>query len=236
MTAFNFFRKRFMKRMLHHSVLWILCFLCTATLTVNSEADMETTAYSPKNYDHLLGTEGFSDALLKNHFTLYQGYVANTNKLADQLRDYARNGKTGTPEYAELKRRMGWEFNGMRLHEYYFGNMKKGGSPMDPSSALAKKITADFGSVDAWLKDFEATGAMRGIGWTVLAHDPAGNRLFNIWINEHDLGFPAGARPILVMDVFEHAFMIDYGLKRAEYIAAFLKAIDWAEAEKRFIA
>ena len=114
--------------------------------------------------------------------------------------------------------------------------MKKGGIPLTPSSSLAKKIIVDFGSSENWLKDFKATGTMRGIGWVVLVLDPTGNRLFNIWINEHDLGFPAGARPILVMDAFEHAFMIDYGLKRPDYIEAFLKAIDWAEAEKRFNA
>ena len=188
-------------------------------------------AYEQKNFDGLLGMEGFSDTLLKNHFTLYAGYVANTNKVADLL---AAPEKAGTPEYAELKRRFGWEFDGMRLHEYYFGNLRKGGPAMDKGGALAKKMAEGFGSVEAWEKDFRASGAMRGIGWIVLYYDPMGKRLFNCWVNEHDAGHLAGAAPILVMDVFEHAYMTDYGLKRADYISAFFKNIDWKEAEARF--
>lgn len=187
-------------------------------------------AYEPKNFDSLLGTQGMSDTLLKNHFTLYQGYVANTNKVSDALKAMA----AGTPEYAELKRRFGWEFDGMRLHELYFGNMKNGGSAPAADSALGKKIAAEFGSYENWEKDFRATGAMRGIGWVILYYDKTAGRLFNAWINEHDSGHLAGAAPILVMDVFEHAYMIDYGLKKADYISAFFKAIDWSAAERRF--
>ncbi len=187
--------------------------------------------YEPKNFDQLLGTAGFSDALLKNHFTLYQGYVTNTNKLLDLLKTVA----AGTPEFAELKRRFGWEFNGMRLHELYFGNMTKGGKALDKNSKLFKQIVADFGSYENWEKDFKATGAMRGIGWALLYFDTAAKRLLNCWVNEHDVGHLAGATPILIMDVFEHAFMLDYGLKRADYIEAFFKAIDWDVATKRLV-
>ncbi len=190
--------------------------------------------YEAKNFDHLLGTPGFSDQLLKNHFTLYQGYVTNTNKLADILMQMVKEGKTGTPEYAELKRRFGWEFNGMRLHEYYFGNMIKGGKELDKGSAFYKKLAEDFGSYENWEKDFKASGTMRGIGWVVLYLDPIANRLFNTWINEHDLGHLAGSIPLLIMDVFEHAYMIDYGLKKADYIEAFFKAIDWSVVVNRF--
>jgi Fe-Mn family superoxide dismutase len=190
-------------------------------------------AYEARNFDGLSGIEGLSDALLKNHFTLYQGYVTNTNKLADSLLAMAKEGKAGTPEYAELKRRFGWEFNGMRLHEYYFGNMKKGGSEIDANGALAKKIVGEFGSLENWEKDFRAVGAMRGIGWVVLYYDANAKRLFNCWVNEHDGGHLSGAVPLLVMDVFEHAFMLDYGLKRADYIAAFFRNIDWKEIEGR---
>ena len=85
-------------------------------------------AYSAKDYGKLAGMEGFSETLLKNHFTLYQGYVTNTNKLLDSLSSMTQDDKTGTPEFAEIKRRLGWEFNGMRLHEYYFENLGgKGG-------------------------------------------------------------------------------------------------------------
>ena len=183
--------------------------------------------YEAKNFDNLLGTKGFSDQLLKNHFTLYQGYVTNTNKLADSLSAMTKEGKTTTPEYAELKRRFGWEWNGMRLHEYYFGNIIKGGKEIDKNTNLYKKIVGDFGSYESWEKDFKAAGAMRGIGWVILYYDGTEGRLFNTWINEHDTGHLSGAKPLLVMDVFEHAYMIDYGLKKADYIEAFFKAIDW---------
>ena len=189
-------------------------------------------AYEAKDYARLIGMAGFSEALLKNHITLYQGYVTNTNKLLDILDQMLKEGKTATPEYAELKRRLGWEFNGMRLHEYYFDNLRST-TPLDPDGRLGNKMAGCFGSVDAWEKDFRATGAMRGIGWTILYQDSADGRLINFWINEHDVSHPAGCMPILVMDVFEHAFMLDYGLKRADYIEAFFKNIDWKVVEAR---
>ncbi|MEM3383180.1 MAG: Fe-Mn family superoxide dismutase [Nitrososphaerales archaeon] len=190
--------------------------------------------YEAKNFEHLLGTKGFSDQLLKNHFTLYQGYVNNTNKIAELLDALLKEGKTSTLEYAELKRRFGWEFNGMRLHEYYFGNMIKDGKELDKNSKLFKKITEDFRTYENWEKDFKSTGTMRGIGWVVLYYDKMADRLLNAWINEHDVGHLSGTIPILIMDVFEHAFMIDYGLKRADYIEAFFKAIDWSIVANRF--
>jgi Fe-Mn family superoxide dismutase len=189
-------------------------------------------AYTAKEYARLIGTSGFSDALLNNHFTLYQGYVTNTNKELEVLEQLLKEGKKASPEYAELKRRLGWEFNGMRLHEYYFENLG-GKAPLDAESRLGKKLVESFGSVDAWEMDFRATGMIRGIGWTVLYQDPVDGRLINFWINEHDEGHPAGGIPILVMDVFEHAYMLDYGLKRADYIEEFFKNIDWKTAETR---
>jgi Fe-Mn family superoxide dismutase len=183
--------------------------------------------YEAKNYESLLGTKGLSDQLLKNHFTLYQGYVTNTNKVSDALSAMAKDGKTATPEYAELKRRFGWEFNGMRLHEYYFENIVRDGKAIDKNTNLYKKIVSEFGSYENWEKDFKATGAMRGIGWVILYYDALEGRLFNTWINEHDIGHLCAALPLIIMDVFEHAYMIDYGLKKADYIEAFFKSIDW---------
>ncbi|MFQ5903843.1 MAG: superoxide dismutase, partial [Candidatus Binatia bacterium] len=97
------------------------------------------------------------------------------------------------------------------------------------------KMAQSFGSYEAWEKDFRATGGMRGIGWVVLYQDPIGNRLMNFWINEHDIGHPAGCAPLVVMDVFEHAFMIDYGLKKADYIEAFFKNIAWTKVSARIM-
>ena len=151
-------------------------------------------SYAAKDYSKLIGMEGFSETLLKNHFTLYQGYVTNTNKVLDTLSQMLKDGKAGSYEYAELKRRLGWEFNGMRLHEYYFENLGgKGG--LNQGGKLAKKLVEDFGSYEAWEKDFKATGAMRGIGWVVLYQDPANGKLINFWINEHDVSHPAAAIP-----------------------------------------
>lgn len=190
--------------------------------------------YTAKDYSHLLGTPGFSETLLKNHFGLYQGYVTNTNKLLATLGELARAGKGASPEYAEQKRRLGWEFNGMRLHELYFENLG-GDGVLSPDGALAAQLAEDFGGYEEWVKDFKATGAMRGIGWAALYQDVENGRLINFWINEHDTGHPAGCNPILIMDVFEHAFMLDYGTKRADYIEAFFRNINWELAEGRLL-
>jgi Fe-Mn family superoxide dismutase len=188
-------------------------------------------AYMSKDYGSLIGMQGFSETLLKNHFTLYQGYVTNTNKLTDSLTAMLKDGKTGQPEYSELKRRMGFEFNGMRLHELYFDNLG-GKSLLEKTSKFSQKVSAAYGMYETWEADFKAVGAMRGIGWAVLYQDWNG-QLFNQWINEHESGHLAGCTPILVMDVFEHAYMIDYGLKRADYITAFFRNINWDNVEKR---
>jgi Fe-Mn family superoxide dismutase len=192
--------------------------------------------YEARNFEHLLGTEGFSNTLLNNHFTLYKGYVTNTNKLAEILDAMLKEGKLATPEYAELTRRFGWEFNGMRLHEYYFDNMVKGGSTAEHGTPLFTKIAQEFGSFETWEKDFKGTGAMRGIGWTILYYDSLSKHLFNVWVNEHDVGHLSGCMPLLIMDVFEHAFITDYQLKRADYIEAFTKAINWKAVGDRFKA
>ena len=189
--------------------------------------------YAAKDYARLLGMPGFSETLLKNHFTLYQGYVTNTNKLLDAFAAMLKEGKVAAPpsaEFSELKRRLGLEFNGMRLHELYFENLG-GSKPLSAFPALEKAIAASFGSVADWEKEFRACGTMRGIGWVGLYKD--GDRLINFWVNEHDVANPAGCAPLLIMDVFEHAFMLDYGLKRADYIAAFWKNVNWAAAEAR---
>jgi Fe-Mn family superoxide dismutase len=191
--------------------------------------------YEIKNFDNLLGLSGFSDVLLKNHFALYQGYINNFNKLNDILVELERADKFASPEYAELNRRFGWEFNGMRLHEYYFENLSKDSGHLNNDSELMRIIDVEFGSFEAFQKDFRAMAAMRGIGWVVLYLDLETNRVFNVWINEHDTGHFAGCSPLLVMDVFEHAYMLDYGIKKADYIESFFRSIDWGVVEKRLL-
>ena len=179
--------------------------------------------YEPKDFSALLGTPGFSEQLLNNHFTLYQGYVKNVNTLFEKV----GTAEAGTPEYSELKRRFGWEWNGMRLHELYFGNMTKDAVTLSDDSPLRQKMAASFNSGEACEKNFRDTAALRGIGWVVLYYDTAAGHLFNVWVSDHAENHLAGCTPLLVMDMWEHAYTLDYGIKKADYVDAFVKAIDW---------
>jgi Fe-Mn family superoxide dismutase len=193
----------------------------------------KTKPYEAKTYT-LQGLEGISQEQLEQHYKLYQGYVNNTNILNDKLAELLEAGKAGTPEYAELKRRFGFEYDGMRLHEFYFGNMKANGGTLSPESKLYKKIEEDFGSYEIFENDFKNTGLMRGIGWAILYQDPFTSRLQTFWISDHEYGHPAGFQPILVMDVWEHAYTVDYKpTERKNYVEAFFKNINWQEVESR---
>ncbi len=216
------------------SLIPLTPFLLSAAESAPSVQRTKAAAdYQPKDYAYLFGMPGFSDALLKLHFQLYQGYVKNTNQLLLRLREMEQQDQASSLDYGALKRRLGWEFDGMRLHELYFENLG-GKEPLDKSTALSQRIFKDFGSYEAWRKSFVATGMMRGIGWVILYRDPQSGRLFNVWINEHDLGHLAGGEPLLVMDVFEHAYITQYGLDRGKYISAFFDNIDWAKVDKRY--
>lgn len=193
-------------------------------------------AFETKNFENVLSIQGLSEQLVKNHLALYHGYVTNLNKMEEILFTMLRDGKTDIPEYTEIKRRVAWEFNGVRLHEYYFENIINREKKLDEKSKIYKKITNDLGSYEMWEKSFRAAGMMRGIGWVVTYFDPLGDKIINAWINEHDTGHLCGAIPLLVMDVFEHAYMLDYGVKKADYIETFFKLIDWDVVEKRFNA
>ncbi len=181
-----------------------------------------------KNFEHLIGLSGLSEQLLRNHFKLYEGYVNSTNGLVEKL-------KTNRDAYelAELRRRFGWEFNGMRLHELYFGNMSRAPVKIGTNGSLSGSMAAHFGSVEDWQADFAAAAKARGVGWLALVLDPSSRALYDVWVNEHDTGLLAGCKILLVLDVFEHAFMPDYGLNRAGYIDSFMKAIDWKTVEGR---
>lgn len=192
-------------------------------------------SYEPMDFSELLGMDGFSDELLEDHFKLYQGYVTGINELLERLEEMAADGELKTAEHAELRRRLGWEFDGMRLHELYFGNL--GGDGRPPSSGeLSDRLSRASGGIDAWLAEFKAVGSMRGVGWAILYFDSAAGRVHNFWIGEHDCGHAVGGTPLLVMDVWEHAFMADYGTNRDEYIEAFLVNVDWRVVEKRLNA
>lgn len=192
--------------------------------------------YVEKDFTHLKGLTGISDKTLEVHLGLYSGYVKNTNILNEKVVELIENNKSGSPEYSELKRRYGFEYNGMRLHEYYFGNLKAGGSDLKESSALGKTIGETYGELAAWKNDFVKVGSMRGIGWAILFQDPMTKVLSNHWITLHEEGNIAGFVPILVMDVWEHAFLLDYKpAERGKYIEAFFSNVDWSAVESRLL-
>jgi superoxide dismutase, Fe-Mn family len=192
--------------------------------------------YVEKDFTHLKGLTGISDKTLEVHLGLYSGYVKNTNILNERVVELIENNKSGSPEYSELKRRYGFEYNGMRLHEYYFGNLKSGGSDLKESSTLGKTIIETYGELGAWKNDFTKVGSMRGVGWAILFQDPMTKVLSNHWITLHEEGNIAGFVPILVMDVWEHAFLLDYKpAERGKYIEAFFSNVDWSAVESRLL-
>jgi Fe-Mn family superoxide dismutase len=172
------------------------------------------------------------------HFRLYEGYVKQTNLLNKQIAEMIKSGRVDQedmPAYSELTRRLGFEYNGMVLHEFYFDNMKRGGSAEpDRSSAFFRSVEENFSSFDIWKADFTSIGKMRGVGWAICLQDPATGRLSNHWITLHQEGNVAGFNPVLVMDVWEHAYLLDYKpADRPKYIEAFLSNMEWDVVENR---
>lgn len=195
------------------------------------------TTYKAREWD-LSGLTGISDETLEMHFKLYAGYVTGTNTLNEKIAELISGGEldaTKTAAFSELKRRFGFEYNGMVLHEYYFDNMQKQGTgDADRSSDFAKAAEESFGSYDVWKADFVNTGKMRGVGWAACYQDPTNGAISNHWINLHETGNVAGYTPILIMDVWEHAFIKDYApVDRPKYIEAFFANISWDMVNSR---
>jgi Fe-Mn family superoxide dismutase len=169
------------------------------------------------------------------HLGLYEGYVNNTNILTDRLHEMNRKqGASGKdPAYAELTRRLGYEYGGMVLHEYYFENLAPNGKGA-PAKELRKALENSFGAFETWRADFAAVGEMRGVGWAILYQDPVTQQLSNHWIALHHIGVPSGFKPILVMDVWEHAYLLDYKpSERTRYIDAFFSNVNWDVIQRR---
>lgn len=184
--------------------------------------------YKAKDFN-LSGLDGISDKTLEMHFSLYKGYVNNTNLLNEQIMEMISKGEASgkDPAYAELTRRLGFEYGGMILHEYYFGNLAPKGKD-EPASQLKQCLQDTFGGFDKWKQAFIAVGEMRGVGWAVLYQDPVTEQVSNHWVALHQDGVPSGFKPILVMDVWEHAFLLDYSPSdRAKYIDAFFANVAW---------
>ncbi len=193
--------------------------------------------YQAKTFP-LHGLHGISDRTLEMHFKLYEGYVTETNRLTGKLAGFLADGKVDQeemPAYSELNRRLGFEYNGMVLHEYYFENLSRsGGGDADARSAFHAAAARSFGSYDIWKVDFVGVGKMRGVGWAICFQDPMSGRVSNHWVSLHEVGNVAGFHPILVMDVWEHAFLLDYKpAERGKYIEAFFANVDWSAVDRR---
>jgi Fe-Mn family superoxide dismutase len=194
--------------------------------------------YEPKHFPRLKGLSGISDGLLSDHLKLYEGYVKNTNELNSQLEGLLKEGRAkGTnPAFAEMTRRLGFEYCGMVLHELYFGNLVAEPDPLNKSGPLAQAAVASFGSVEAWLDDLKAIASMRGVGWAICYQNPENRAISNHWIDMHNDGHPPGFKPIVVMDCWEHAWVPDYKVtERAKYIEAYFRNLDYRACEARLI-
>lgn len=188
--------------------------------------------YAAKAFPVFLQGGLFSFNAASTHNRLYQGYVKNVNLLGQRLKELAAANKEDSPDYAELSRRFGWEFNGMRLHELYFAQF--GAAPLADKAPLRAALALQYGSFEAWQKEFLALAAARGIGWAALVYDRAAGRFHNVWLEQHDGGFPAGTEPLLVLDLFEHAYLQDFQLDKPRYTKAVWSALNWPAVEKRF--
>jgi len=195
-----------------------------------------TTTYTAKTFD-LSDLTGISNETLAMHFKLYEGYVTNTNTYNQRIADMIGAGAldaTQVAAFSEIKRRFGFEYNGMVLHEYYFENMMQNGTGDPTDGDFRAAAEAGFGSYDVWKADFVNTGKMRGVGWAACYQDPSNGAISNHWINLHETGNVAGYKPILIMDVWEHAFIKDYApVDRPKYIEAFFSNINWGVVNSR---
>lgn len=191
--------------------------------------------YAPKIEFRPHDLDGISEDQIALHWALYEGYVTNVNRLNKEVQALVEaEQSTGNPLFSELLRRKGWEYNGMLLHEYYFETMQA--TTDGPPANLVKSLSASFGSLDNWKAEFNAIARMRGVGWAVLYEDPSNGALTNLWVEMHEQGHPAGFKPILVLDLWEHAFSVDWTTNpagRGQYIEAYFKNVNWAKVASR---
>lgn len=178
---------------------------------------------------------GISSKQLEIHIKLYEGYVKFTNHLREVLSDLRKDSEKNAYALGEVLRRFGFEFNGMRMHEYYFGQFENGRTTPDSNSKLALSLIEKYGSWDEFINHFKSVGLTRGIGWTILYFDPLGKTPHIVWVNEHELGQLASLPVILAMDMWEHAYMVDYlPAEKKNYIDAFFNNLNWQITETRF--
>ncbi len=191
--------------------------------------------YTAKQFN-LPTLTGISEEQVKVHLGLYEGYVKHLNLIAEKL-SAVRAGTLELDPYivAELRRRFAFEFDGMRMHEYYFDQFKGGAQALAPESALAKVAQEKYGSVDGFVAHIKEVAGTRGIGWVVVYADPQVGTLLTTFVADHEVGQLSGLPIILALDMWEHAFMVDYRpASKKDYVEAFLGNLNWSVAEKRF--
>lgn len=192
--------------------------------------------YRVREFNHLKGLKGISDGQLEQHFKLYEGYVKNTNLLREQIGEMLVKNQTETPMFAELNRRLPFEQNGMVLHEYYFENMTPNGGEIPKGGTFEKALVDTYGSVENYKKDLMSMAKMRGVGWVLTLQDPHNGWIANRWVTLHQDGNIAGYRPLLVLDVWEHAWAVDYKpTERAKYLDAWFNNVNWKAVESRLM-
>jgi len=188
--------------------------------------------FEPKNYDHLLGKLKINDDQLKAHFTLYQGYVKKLNEINDLLGKADRSAPNYSYNlYSELKRREPVAYNGTLLHELYFDNLAPQGT--SPSGRTREALQGSFGSFDAYIADTKAA-ASSAHGWVLTVYDPVEKKLkTNLVHSEHHVGLLANATIVMALDLWEHAYAIQFGIKKPDYIQAFLDNLNWDAVNRR---
>lgn len=185
--------------------------------------------------------KGISAKTIEEHLKLYSGYVKHANLILEKIEELSKDSdpsaQAGKNAYAlgEIQRRFGFEWGGMRNHEYYFSHFEGGARALESTSGLKKAIEAEWGSFDAWLLRFKAIALTRGIGWAMLYYDKKTERLVNAWIDEQHLGQLVDTSPILAIDMWEHSFVADYQPSgKKNYVEDFFANLNWENVEKNF--
>jgi Fe-Mn family superoxide dismutase len=179
--------------------------------------------------------KGISAKNIEEHLKLYAGYVKHTNLILEKITEYGQDSEKHAYALGEIQRRFGFEFDGMRNHEYYFEQLEGGASSLPEGSTLKSAIEKEWGSYDAWLARFKAIAMTRGIGWAILSFDPVTKRLVNSWVDEQHLGHLTGLKFIFGIDMWEHSFVFDYQPSgKKQYVEDYLANVNWSKVEERF--
>jgi superoxide dismutase, Fe-Mn family len=179
--------------------------------------------------------KGISAKNIEEHLKLYSGYVKHANLIREKIEEMSRDSEKNTYALGEIQRRFGFEWGGMRNHEFYFSHFEGGPKPLAAKSALKAAIEAEWGSFDGWLNRFKAIALTRGIGWAMLYFDRKTKMLVNAWIDEQHLGQLVDASPVLALDMWEHSFVADYQPSgKKTYVEDFFANLNWETAEKNF--